>query len=151
MKHTDHQYVSRPFKYWPSTREDIQCPPLQRDPYECTVLEVGESRVEGGGEGAYARKNLQPGTVVAYYNGLRFKSGEKSPFHDTGYAIFVEWNRKSLYGCKKGEHMDIPPKVTIFPSARPSPGKSCKRRLRTFCRKSRYFENFLSKYSRSFE
>jgi len=73
---------------------------------------VGQSRVEGGGEGAYARKDLMPGTVVAYYNGLRFQAGEKSPFHDTGYAIFVEWNRKSLYGCKKGEHMDIPPKVT---------------------------------------
>jgi len=100
----------RPFKYWPSTRDDIHCPPLQKDPYECRVLEVGQSRVEGGGEGAYARKDLMPGTVVAYYNGLRFQAGEKSPFHDTGYAIFVEWNRKSLYGCKKGEHMDIPPK-----------------------------------------
>ena len=87
------------------------CPPLQRDPYETKILRVGASRVEGGGEGAYARKNLPAGTVVAYYNGIRMKAGEKSPYDDSGYAIFVEWNRKSLYGQKNGEHMDIPPKV----------------------------------------
>ena len=53
------------------------CPPLQRDPYETKILRVGASRVEGGGEGAYARKNLPAGTVVAYYNGIRMKAEER--------------------------------------------------------------------------
>ena len=67
--------------------------------------------MEGGGEGAYAKKGIPAGTVVAYYNGIRMKAGEKSPYDDTGYAIFVEWNRKSLFGYKNGDHVDLPPKV----------------------------------------
>ena len=67
--------------------------------------------MEGGGDGAYAKKDIPAGTLVAYYNGIRLKAGENSPYYDTGYAIFVEWNRKSLFGYKNGEHMDLPTKV----------------------------------------
>ena len=67
--------------------------------------------MEGGGEGAFAKRDILAGTIVAYYNGIRMKAGEKSPYDDTGYAIFVDWNRKSSNGHKKGEHMDLPPKV----------------------------------------
>ena len=97
--------------YWKSTKDDIQCPPLQVDPYEATLVNVRQSCVEGGGEGAFAKQDIKAGTVIAYYNGIRMKPGEKSPYDDTGYAIFVEWNRKSLYGQKNGDHMDVPPKV----------------------------------------
>ena len=34
--------------------------------------------------------------------------------------------------------------------SKPRPGKSCKRRLRTFCQKSRYFEDILCRESRIF-
>ena len=97
------------FCYWPSTRDDIQCPPMQEDPYESSILKVGPSKMEGGGEGLYARKDIPAGTLAGYYNGIRLKADEEFPIEDTGYAIFVEWN--SLYGCKNGEHMDLPPKV----------------------------------------
>ena len=62
----------------------------------------------------YAKKDIAAGTVVAYYNGIRMKAGEDSPYDDTGYAIFVDWNRDSKNGHKKGEHMDLPPKVKCF-------------------------------------
>jgi len=104
----------RLFSYCPSTKDDIQCPPFQRDPYESTTLMVGQSGVEGGGDGAYAKKDLAIGAVVAYYNGIRLQAGERSPFHDTGYAIFVETNRKTLYGKKSGDHMDMQPQYHSY-------------------------------------
>ena len=67
--------------------------------------------MEGGGEGAYAKKDILAGTVVAYYNGIRLKAGELSPYYDSGYAIIVDGNRKSLFGYEHGDHMDLPPKV----------------------------------------
>merc|ERR1711915_30711 len=90
--------------YWISTKDDIQCPPLQVDPYEASLVDVRLSCVEDGGEGAFAKQDIKAGTVIAYYNGIRMKPGEKSPYDDTGYAIFVEWNRKSLYGQKNADH-----------------------------------------------
>jgi len=108
--------------YWKSTKEDIQCPPLQVDPYEATLVDVRQSCVEGGGEGAFAKQDIKAGTVIAYYNGIRMKPGEKSPYDDTGYAIFVEWNRKSLYGQKNGDHMDLPPKYHRYENYRATVG-----------------------------
>ena len=70
--------------------------------------------MDGGGEGAYAKKDIPTGTVVAYYNGIKMKAGEKSPYDETGYAIFIGENKKNLFGCKTGEHMDIPPKVRYY-------------------------------------
>jgi len=34
---------------------------------------VIKSRVEGGGEGLVAVKDIQPGTLISFYNGVRFK------------------------------------------------------------------------------
>merc|ERR1711892_176704 len=105
------QVVSeREFCFWPSTADDICCPPLQDDPYERSLLRVGASRIAGGGEGLYAKKEIAAGRVVAYYNGIRMKAGENSPYdEDTGYAIFVEWHKGSKDVYKKGDHMDLPP------------------------------------------
>jgi len=83
---------------------------MQEDPYESSILFVGPSQLEGGGEGAYAKKEIPARTVVAYYNGVRMQAGQSFPYEDTGYSIFVEWNRKSMYGYKNGDHMDLPPK-----------------------------------------
>jgi len=114
------QVVSeRDFCHWPSTKDDICCPPLQEDPYEHSLLTVGQSRIAGGGEGVYAKKDIAAGRVVAYYNGIRMKAGEKSPYdEDSGYAIFVEWHKESQYEDKKGDHMDLPPQYHSYNSYR---------------------------------
>ena len=56
-------------------------------------MEVRQSRIEGGGEGAFAIRDIQPGTLVAFYNGIRMRQDEKSPYEDTGYAIWVEFQK----------------------------------------------------------
>ena len=73
---------------------------------------MGQSRIAGGGEGVYAKKDIAAGRVVAYYNGIRMKAGENCPYdEDSGYAIFVEWHKDSKHEHKKGDHMDLPPQV----------------------------------------
>jgi hypothetical protein len=32
---------------------------------------------------------------AAYYNGIRYKAGEKSPHGNTGYGIYVDWESKA--------------------------------------------------------
>lgn len=96
------------YKRWLSTRIDISCPPHQGDVYERSRVEVKVSSVEGAGEGLYARVDLEPGMVVAYYNGLKMKAGEKSSAEfDTGYGIFIDFAR-TWKEKQNTEHMDIP-------------------------------------------
>jgi len=97
---------SNEYQQWISTSERLLCPPHLQDPYESRTVKVGQSNVEDGGEGLYARRNLTGGSLVAFYNGVRMVKGQPSPYKDTGYAIFLEWVER---GKKSGEHMDLPP------------------------------------------
>ena len=84
---------SREYSFLPSTKDEIRFPLGWRDPYEVRVMEVRQSHIEGGGEGAFAIRELRPGTLVAFYNGIRLKQDEKTPYEDTGYAIWVEFQK----------------------------------------------------------
>jgi len=94
------------YERWISTDSRMLCPPHRQDPYESTLVRVAKSEVEGGGEGLYARKNIPAGTLIAFYNGIRMTKEQRTPYGDTGYAIFVEWAER---GRKTGDHMDLPP------------------------------------------
>jgi len=94
------------YERWISTDLRMLCPPHRQDPYESTLVRVAKSEVEGGGEGLYARKNIPAGTLIAYYNGIRMTKEQRTPYGDTGYAIFVEWAER---GRRTGDHMDLPP------------------------------------------
>jgi len=94
------------YERWISTDSCMLCPPHRQDPYESTLVRVAKSEVEGGGEGLYARKNIPAGTLIAFYNGIRMTKEQRTPYGDTGYAIFVEWAER---GRKTGDHMDLPP------------------------------------------
>jgi len=104
----------REYSYLPSTRDEIRLPLHWRDPYEEQLLEVRQSHIEGGGEGAFAIRDIRPGTLVAFYNGIRLKQDEKTPYEDTGYAIWVEFQKSSHYSKKVGDHMDIPPEYHAY-------------------------------------
>ena len=84
---------SREYSYLPSSKDEIRFPLGWRDPYEVQLMEVRQSHIEGGGEGAFAIRELRPGTLVAFYNGIRLKQDEKTPYEDTGYAIWVEFQK----------------------------------------------------------
>jgi len=60
------------YRFWPSTKDDIRCPPLLGDPYESKFVEVKCSKMEGGGEGLFAKVDIPAGTLVAFYNGIRW-------------------------------------------------------------------------------
>lgn len=96
------------YERWISTDSCMLCPPHRKDPYESTLVRVAKSEVEGGGEGLYARKNIPAGTLIAFYNGIRMTKEQRTPYGDTGYAIFVEWAER---GRRTGDHMDLPPEV----------------------------------------
>ena len=58
------------------------------------------------GDGLFARVPLPPGTVAAFYNGVRIPfviGGPKEEWDTSGYKIFVNADFTS------GERMDIPP------------------------------------------
>jgi histone-lysine N-methyltransferase SETD7 len=97
------------YRRWISTREDVVCPPHQPDVYEKRLVEVGMSLVEGGGEGLFAKEDIDEDILVAYYNGVRIKPGEEGVEEDTGYSIYIDWGQTRSERIKS-EHMDIPSK-----------------------------------------
>ena len=103
-------------RFWPSSNTSLACPLTQRDPYEARVVAVRQSGVTAAGEGTFALVDLPPGRLVAYYNGIRLAAGERSPYEDTGYAIYVEWRGGSRAGGRggAGEHMDLPPELHSY-------------------------------------
>jgi hypothetical protein len=46
---------------------------MLEDPYERQMTEVRSSGVGGAGDGLYARTNVEPNTVIAFYNGRRVR------------------------------------------------------------------------------
>lgn len=51
---------------------EISSSPLLCDPYETMHVQCLVSTLNGGGEGLFAARDLAPGTVVSFYNGVRF-------------------------------------------------------------------------------
>ena len=40
-----------------------------QDPYEARLVSVRRSKMDGGGEGVFARRDLPAGTLAAFFNG----------------------------------------------------------------------------------
>ncbi|XP_023325497.1 histone-lysine N-methyltransferase SETD7 isoform X2 [Eurytemora carolleeae] len=97
------------YKRWISTNKDFSCPYHLVDPYESKVVTVKASGMEGAGEGLFAKVDIDAGTIVSYYNGLRLCVGESidGELDETGYAIYLESN---LRKDKDAKHLDIPTK-----------------------------------------
>ena len=56
--------------YCRSTEESVGLQPLVRDPYESRTVEVGPSKLGGGGEGLFLRRNVKKKEIIAFYNGV---------------------------------------------------------------------------------
>ena len=59
-----------------------------------SLIEVKPSNIEGSGEGAFALREIPANTLVAFYNGIRMTESEKTPYEDSGYAIYVEFVKR---------------------------------------------------------
>lgn len=82
------------YRYWPSSSSHIPCPRHLRDPLEQQLLQVRQSNIPGSGEGAFARRDIPAGSLVAFYNGIKMTEKEKTPYDDSGYAIYVEFVKR---------------------------------------------------------
>lgn len=73
-----------------SNFETVTQDPLLPDPYESSIVDVRPSRVEGANDGLFAKRDVTPGTILAFYNGIRRqpKSGfTKADWVASGYRI----------------------------------------------------------------
>jgi len=89
-----------------STKKLISKYPLKRDPYESRLSHARASTIIGAQDGLFASKDIEAGTVVCFYNGIRtsLKKGEKQP-----------WARSSnLMSLNDGTCIDVPPKFSLI-------------------------------------
>ncbi|XP_023344428.1 histone-lysine N-methyltransferase SETD7 [Eurytemora carolleeae] len=73
-------------RYMKSCKTNVGDNPLIEDPYESRTCQVLTSKVEGGGEGLYARRKIKEREIVAFYNGVRlpYSPGEKEDWDTSG-------------------------------------------------------------------
>jgi len=72
-----------------STIEKLSNFPLLPDPYEDIFVEVGASRVSHAGQGLFAKVDIEVGTVISFYNGLRVDAGRDS-YKPSPYAMTLD-------------------------------------------------------------
>ena len=70
-----------PFTFENPTIRNIANHPLVRDPWEETKVRVDQSKLPQGGEGLFAKKDIERCEVVALYNGIKFKSSTYAADH----------------------------------------------------------------------
>ena len=91
-----------------STEQCLSTLPLLHDPYEERTVEVATSGVGGGGEGLFAKRQLEEGDLVAIYNGVKVPlvaGAGKEDWEECGYSIGYFETSNSEHGW--GD-MDIP-------------------------------------------
>jgi len=94
------------YTFTKSTTETICQNKLIGEPYESVTVEVRLSAA-GAGDGLFARRRVEPNTVVAFYNGVRIppeKTDEDESWEDCSYRIFLNAEGQE----DTSERMDIP-------------------------------------------
>ncbi|XP_024116136.1 histone-lysine N-methyltransferase SETD7 isoform X1 [Oryzias melastigma] len=64
------------YSYDKSTSTCIATHTLLPDPYESRRVFVADSKIKGAGQGLFAKTDAEPGTVMAFYNGVRITHSE---------------------------------------------------------------------------
>ena len=84
---------------------------LARDPYEASLVEVRESRLEGAGEGVFVMRTVPSNTVLAFYNGERSSSqaDDDVDWDICSYRIFIDKEEDGEEGEEEDcDILDIP-------------------------------------------
>ena len=74
-----------------SSYDHVTFEPKLRDPYESSWVKVQPSSVEGADEGLFTRQNVEPNTILSFYNGIRLQTHEMTDmpdWADNAYRIF---------------------------------------------------------------
>ena len=77
-----------------ATRAVFCAHPHARDPYEAIFVEVRQSRIKDAGEGLFARTDIEPGTIISFYNGVKVRAGG-------------DWEKPTPYKMTLDEENDI--------------------------------------------
>ena len=84
----------------------VFCPhPHARDPYEAIFVEVKQSRIKDAGEGLFARTDIEPGTIISFYNGVKVRAEG-------------DWEKPTPYKMTLDEEndLDLPESMTSLES-----------------------------------
>lgn len=120
------------YQRWFSTQTSVGVPPLLEDPYESKFVIAGKSRMgDNAGDGLFLKKDVKANTTISFYNGIRVKPGEHSPFENSGYQIYVDWNKA---GEVTSDFMDIPPEYISLNKYRASLGHKINHSFDPNCR-----------------
>jgi len=60
---------------------------LESDHYEDSNVTCGSSKIDGAGDGLFARKDLPENRIVSYYNGLYINHGETYSSSNCNYQV----------------------------------------------------------------
>ena len=95
------------YTFCPSNAQTIPCDWLLEDNYEQVTVVCHQSKVEGAGDGLFAKRDLPPETVISYYNGLHISPDEDYAPSSYNYQIYVDWTN-----TEGSPYVDIPTECT---------------------------------------
>lgn len=93
------------FTWDPASTEVFSRTPHLPDPYEAIFVEVRQSRIKDAGQGLFAKTDIEQGTIISFYNGVKVRSGGDWE-RPTPYKMFLD----------ETQDIDIPDSMTSLAS-----------------------------------
>eukprot|EP00092_Neocalanus_flemingeri_P016786 GFUD01018155.1.p1 GENE.GFUD01018155.1~~GFUD01018155.1.p1 ORF type:complete len:540 (-),score=94.96 GFUD01018155.1:837-2456(-) len=113
------------FEYEHPSIRNIAMHPLLRDPWEDKKVYVGDSMLPQGGEGLFAKRDIEKREVVALYNGIKFKSSTYASEHMPRSDYRIRLNGDLDMDIPKGYHLTSQYSATLAHKANHSFVPNC--------------------------
>jgi len=113
------------FEYEQPSIRNIALHPLLRDPWEDKKVYVSDSMLPQGGEGLYAKRDIEYKEVVALYNGIKFKSSTYASEHMPRSDYRIRLNGDLDMDIPKGYHLTSQYSATLAHKANHSFVPNC--------------------------
>lgn len=79
-----------------ATEQCFSRSPHLPDPYEAIFVEVGQSNIKDAGQGLFAKTDIEAGTIISFYNGLKVKSDSEWE-RPTPYKMYLKTTMILIY------------------------------------------------------
>jgi len=113
------------FEYEQPSIRNIALHPLLRDPWEDKRVYVSDSLLPQGGEGLFAKKDIDKKETVALYNGIKFKSSTYAAEHMPHSDYRIRLNGDLDMDIPKGFHLTTQYSATLAHKANHSFTPNC--------------------------
>jgi len=80
--------------------------PFLVDPYERIFVQVGESRILRAGQGLFAKCDIEEGTVISFYNGVKVRPGQDTD-RPTPYRMILDETSDLDMPDSVGEKLEV--------------------------------------------